>query len=493
MRRQVQEIGVKKYFGDDLVSLQEEPLRAIEALIQQYGNCIINGCNVSENGNAYNVSAGMVALSGKDYKGKSVFYIVPFTTVDNVPLPGYLILNHTIEERVYGDGNMKPAVVSYYASLRSIKPTDIPYIEITPSGANRFVDVLQDASHRFVTDSQKTIWSAKATNESVESKVEASLTSAKAYTNSRENAITTATDTKDATILRSANESADIKTEASLRASKSYTDSREVVIYTATDAKDVVVLRSAKDYADLIVAALIDGSPNMLNTLKELAAALGNDPNFATTVLNKIAEKAPINHSHTPAQVGSADVNHTHTLVALGAASSTHTHTAAQVGASASNHSHALVALGAAASVHTHDDLYVRKTGGTFSGYVSFPAGAGTGSDMRYKRGIKQISPVLEHVKKAEIFSYDWEKEGEYKIRSIGISAQYFKNHWAEIVHEDTEGTLSVEYSKISVIALKAIQELEKRQTNFEAKTEKAISIICNKTGIKQEELWEIL
>lgn len=35
-----------------------------------------------------------------------------------------------------------------------------------------------------------------------------------------------------------------------------------------------------------------DATPETLDTLKELAAALGNDPNFATTILNKLSEKA---------------------------------------------------------------------------------------------------------------------------------------------------------------------------------------------------------
>lgn len=39
------------------------------------------------------------------------------------------------------------------------------------------------------------------------------------------------------------------------------------------------------------VAAMVDGSPEALNTLKELATALGNDPNFATTITNLIATK----------------------------------------------------------------------------------------------------------------------------------------------------------------------------------------------------------
>lgn len=42
------------------------------------------------------------------------------------------------------------------------------------------------------------------------------------------------------------------------------------------------------------IDALINSSPGALDTLSELAAALGNDPNFATTMVNALAAKAPL-------------------------------------------------------------------------------------------------------------------------------------------------------------------------------------------------------
>ncbi|EPE6243663.1 prophage tail fiber N-terminal domain-containing protein [Escherichia coli] len=44
-----------------------------------------------------------------------------------------------------------------------------------------------------------------------------------------------------------------------------------------------------------LLAALVDSSPETLDTLNELAAALGNDPNFATTVTKALAGKQPLN------------------------------------------------------------------------------------------------------------------------------------------------------------------------------------------------------
>lgn len=50
-------------------------------------------------------------------------------------------------------------------------------------------------------------------------------------------------------------------------------------------------IATIQTYIDILVAELVDSAPDELNTLWELANALGNDPNFATTVLNKIGEK----------------------------------------------------------------------------------------------------------------------------------------------------------------------------------------------------------
>ncbi len=47
-------------------------------------------------------------------------------------------------------------------------------------------------------------------------------------------------------------------------------------------------------YTDTAISNLVDSSPDALNTLNELAAALGDDANFSTTVTNSIADKLPL-------------------------------------------------------------------------------------------------------------------------------------------------------------------------------------------------------
>jgi hypothetical protein len=48
---------------------------------------------------------------------------------------------------------------------------------------------------------------------------------------------------------------------------------------------------ATKGYVDTSVANLVDAAPGTLDTLNELAAALGDDPNFATTMTNQLAQK----------------------------------------------------------------------------------------------------------------------------------------------------------------------------------------------------------
>ena len=51
---------------------------------------------------------------------------------------------------------------------------------------------------------------------------------------------------------------------------------------------------ATKGYVDTGIAAVIDAAPALLDTLNELAAAIGDDANFATTVTNNIATKLPL-------------------------------------------------------------------------------------------------------------------------------------------------------------------------------------------------------
>ena len=46
------------------------------------------------------------------------------------------------------------------------------------------------------------------------------------------------------------------------------------------------------------ISELVDSAPETLDTLRELANALGNDENFSQTVVNELAKKAEKDHLH---------------------------------------------------------------------------------------------------------------------------------------------------------------------------------------------------
>lgn len=60
---------------------------------------------------------------------------------------------------------------------------------------------------------------------------------------------------------------------------------------------------ATESYVDSAVANLVDSSPATLDTLNELAAALGDDANFAANVTASLAGKASLNHTHEIANV----------------------------------------------------------------------------------------------------------------------------------------------------------------------------------------------
>src|SRR6056300_1756975 len=63
-----------------------------------------------------------------------------------------------------------------------------------------------------------------------------------------------------------------------------------------TDLADPTAAQDAatKNYVDTEISGLVDSAPAALDTLNELAAALGDDANFSTTVTNSIAAKLPL-------------------------------------------------------------------------------------------------------------------------------------------------------------------------------------------------------
>lgn len=146
MKRHTQKTGVRRWAGDDLIELQSEPFKVLDAIVSSYAPCVISGCVVTSIGNNYNVSGGIVALTGKDVNNTDVTMVVPFAGATNIALPIYLTLDRTDENRVYADGQLKPIAYNYTAKQSSVVPS-VPYLTIATTGTRILKDLVQEAAY----------------------------------------------------------------------------------------------------------------------------------------------------------------------------------------------------------------------------------------------------------------------------------------------------------------------------------------------------------
>jgi RNase P/RNase MRP subunit p29 len=88
------------------------------------------------------------------------------------------------------------------------------------------------------------------------------------------------------------------------------------------DGKQLATIESEyQAFANSAAAAVVDAAPATLDTLNELAAALGDDPNFATTVTNSIATKASLSGATFTGAVAGTDLTITGDLSVGGSTS----------------------------------------------------------------------------------------------------------------------------------------------------------------------------
>ena len=140
--------------------------------------------------------------------------------------------------------------------------------------SGKTADLTDDAEHRLTTDTEKARWDDTYMKKE--------------------------TDDKDAEALRIAKEYAD--NQVANLGNDVY---RKEEVYTKqeADAQHEGDLAAAKQFATERISELVNGSPAALDTLYEIANALNNDPNFATTIMALINGKADTGHKHTKSQI----------------------------------------------------------------------------------------------------------------------------------------------------------------------------------------------
>ncbi len=142
------------------------------------------------------------------------------------------------------------------------------------------------------------------------------------------------------------------------------------------------------------------------------------------------------------------------------------------------------------------DDLYFLNNAGTAlavlnaSGAFKIVNLAGTGnravysdangtltnssSDASMKTAITEIdsSEALALIDELRAVRYNWQEELQERLgaqREIGLIAQEVQPHVPEVVGANADGTLSIDYAKLTTLLIAGIQELSARVTGLEA------------------------
>ena len=240
------------------------------------------------------------------------------------------------------------------------------------------------------------------------------------------------------------------------------------VTATTQSASDNSTKVATTAYTDTAIANLVDSSPSALNTLNELAAALGDDANFSTTVTNSIATKMP-----TAGGTFSGDVNFSGGAGAIGVTAGSDIRIDGGTWTGEYGSGIKLQPNGTDSYFQYEGSLFFRNTSGSNvvqfdqSGNVTASANVTAYSDARLKTNISTINDALGICGKLRGVSYTWLRDG---ANGIGVIAQEVEEVLPDIVltnnykdpdtGKETE-IKSVDYGKIVGVLINAINELK--------------------------------
>jgi hypothetical protein len=194
-----------------------------------------------------------------------------------------------------------------------------------------------------------------------------------------------------------------------------------------------------KTYVDNAVAGLVDSAPAALDTLNELAAALGDDASFSTTITTSIGEKlAKASNLSDLTNASTARTN-----LGLG--------TAAVVDAT---------------SAATADKVVQRDGSGNFSANIITAVDFNATSDETMKTNITTITSSLEKLDAIRGVNFNWKNDDRY---AMGVIAQEVEAVIPEVVRQDEEGLRSVNYGALVGLLIEAVKDLKNEVDELKA------------------------
>ena len=253
---------------------------------------------------------------------------------------------------------------------------------------------------------------------------------------------------------------------------------------------------ATETFVSTAISNLVDTAPATLDTLNELAAALGDDANFSTTITNQIAALTHdgfadfVANEHidwTAASAGTIDPSNyvntnTNTTYTAGTGL---TLTGTVFSNDITNNNQLTNGAGYITSFTDTNTTYTAGNGLTLTGTEFTMSGSYTGdftatgdvtaySDKRLKRNIETISNPVDIVNCLR--GVNFEKDGRH---STGVIAQEVEEFLPEVVHTDAEGMKSVAYGNITGLLIEAIKEQQQTIENLQ----KQITDLQNKNS----------
>ncbi|HRO75609.1 MAG TPA: hypothetical protein PLP27_05635 [Crocinitomicaceae bacterium] len=139
MKKQVQDTGVRKWFGDDWINLQDELYKAIETGLLAGGTGIVSGVQRTLSGGNYTFSEGIVMIDG---------HLHSFAGHTSANATIYIVPSIQHDTREYLQGGSKNITDIYETSVEYTVPVG-SYIKADNTTKNRYFILKTDANNTF--------------------------------------------------------------------------------------------------------------------------------------------------------------------------------------------------------------------------------------------------------------------------------------------------------------------------------------------------------
>ena len=208
-------------------------------------------------------------------------------------------------------------------------------------------------------------------------------------------------------------------------------------------------------YVRSSVASLIDSAPSALDTLNELAAALGDDANFASSTATAIGSRLPLGGGQ---MTGNITMSGTQTVDGRDLSVDGSKLDGIDAGATNVSNNNQITN---GAGYTTYSSNQATDT----TSNVNFASVTATGnitaySDATLKTEIHTINDALGIVGKLRGVNYKWLSNGQ---EDIGVIAQEVQQVVPEVINETEDGIKTVDYGRLVSVLINAVNELNEK------------------------------